>query len=58
MVYKFARFLQLLALLILPAAVAGEIAERLTLKESLYISGLGAGCFVIGYLLQQTTRPR
>jgi hypothetical protein len=56
MVYKVARFLQLVGLLVLPVAVSGEVAERLTLKESLVLSGAGIAVFFVGWLLQQTVK--
>jgi len=57
MFYRLGRILQLLGLLILPAAIAGEMAERLTLKESLTMTGVGISVFFIGWLLQQNKRP-
>jgi hypothetical protein len=57
--YTIARALQLLGLLLLPLAVAGNVAdERLSLKESLEMSAIGVMVFALGWLLQQTTRPR
>jgi hypothetical protein len=57
--YTVARALQLLGLLLLPLAVAGNVAdERLSLKESLEMSAIGVMVFALGWLLQQTTRPR
>jgi hypothetical protein len=60
MLYKLGRFLQLLGLLILPAAVAGNVVrqEQMDLKMSLAISGLGVAVFAVGWLIQQATRPR
>ena len=57
--YTLGRFLQLLGLLILPVAIAGNVAqERLSLKESLGLSGVGVLVFSVGWLLQQGARPR
>jgi hypothetical protein len=56
--YKLARFLQLLALVILPVAIAGDVAEKLTLQESLTLSGLGVLLFFAGWSLQQWSRPK
>ncbi len=54
MLYKIGRLLQLLGLLILPVAIAGNLAdERLTLRDSLGLSALGVGIFFVGWLLQQ-----
>ena len=58
MLYKFGRFLQLLGLIILPVAIAGNLAESLDLKQSLLVSGVGMVVFFAGWLLQQGTRPQ
>jgi hypothetical protein len=57
MLYQLARFLQLVALIVLPVAIAGEVAGKLTLRESLIASGVGACLFLTGWLLQQGNRP-
>jgi hypothetical protein len=55
--YTIARGLQLLGLLILPVAIAGNIVEeRLSLKESLELSTVGIIVFAVGWLLQQAVR--
>jgi len=58
MLYKLGRLLQFLGLVILPVAIAGNVAERIDLKESLTISGVGVGVFFVGWLLQQGGKPR
>ncbi len=60
MLYKSARFLQLLGLLICPVGIAGNVArpEDVTVKMSLMISGAGILIFALGWLLQQAARPR
>jgi hypothetical protein len=58
MLYRFARFLQLLGLLLLPIAMAGNLAERLDLRAMLVLAGIGIGAFTVGWLLQQSTKPR
>jgi hypothetical protein len=59
MLYKLGRFLQLLGLLILPIAMAGNMVdERLSLKHMLFLAGAGVVVFFLGWLLQQSTRPR
>jgi hypothetical protein len=58
LIYKLARLLQLAALIILPVAVAGNVAERLDLRESLTLSTVGCIVFIVGWLLQQSARPR
>jgi TRAP-type uncharacterized transport system fused permease subunit len=56
--YKVGRSLQFLGLLILPAAVAGNVAERLTLWQSLSLSATGMLVFYAGWLLQQGVTPQ
>jgi hypothetical protein len=58
MLYKLARFLQLAGLVILPVAMAGDMAGKVELKESLTFSLVGILVFFVGWLLQQATRPR
>ena len=57
MLYKLGRFLQFAALIILPAAIAGNVAEKLDLKQSLIMSGVGMVIFLIGWLIQQGAKP-
>jgi hypothetical protein len=58
--YRLGRFLQLLGLLILPMAIAGNLAdeERINLKVSLAMSAGGVLIFTIGWLLQQAAKPK
>jgi hypothetical protein len=60
MLYKLSRGLQLLGLLILPVAIAGNVADPvgMDLRRSLTLSGLGMLVFGLGWLLQQAVRPR
>jgi hypothetical protein len=58
MVYKLGRFLQLVGLIILPVAMAGDLAEKIELKQSLAMSLVGVAIFFTGWLLQQSARPR
>jgi hypothetical protein len=59
MLYTIARVLQLIGLLILPIAIAGNIAdERLNLRESLELSTVGILIFAAGWLLQQGSKKR
>ncbi len=58
MLYSTARVLQFVGLIILPLAVSGNVAEKLDLKQSLTLSSVGLAVFVIGWLLQQATRPK
>ena len=54
MLYKLGRLLQFLGLVIVPIGIAGNLAEKLDLKESLTLSGIGVGVFFVGWLLQQS----
>lgn len=64
MLYKIARLLQLLGLILVPVALAGNLADvagadnRLSVKQMLVFAGLGVALFYLGYLLQQRTRPQ
>ena len=60
MLYKLARFLQLLGLLICPVGIAGNVLrpEEVTLKATLMIAAAGVLIFTLGWLLQQSTKPR
>jgi hypothetical protein len=58
--YRLGRLLQLVGMLMLPLAVAGNLSPEnpLSLKESLTLSGAGIAVFVVGWLLQQAGGPR
>jgi hypothetical protein len=58
MLYRLARTLQLIGLLLLPIAMAGNVAESLDLRQMLTLAGLGVGVFALGWLLQQAAKPR
>ena len=58
MLYSTARVLQFIGLVILPVAISGNVAEALTLSQSLTLSSVGLGIFIVGWLLQQVTRPK
>lgn len=55
MVYKLGRFLQLVGLILLPVAIAGNLAPDmpLDLRGSLILSGIGVAVFTLGWWLQQ-----
>jgi hypothetical protein len=57
-VYRIGRFLQLLGLIILPLAIAGNLAreEQINLKVSLTMSAIGIFVFTLGWLIQQAAR--
>ncbi len=58
MLYSTARVLQFIGLVILPVAISGNVAGSLTLSQSLTLSSVGLGIFIVGWLLQQVTRPK
>jgi hypothetical protein len=64
MMYGLARLLQLVGLVLVPLAVAGNLAEiagaenRLDLRASLVLAGIGIGLFYLGWLLQQRVKPK
>jgi hypothetical protein len=55
MLYKLSRTLQLAGLVILPVAISGNVADKLTLWQSLALSGVGVAVFTAGWLLQQAS---
>jgi hypothetical protein len=59
MLYRLGRFFQLLALLILPVGVAGNLAraDLVGVRASLLICFGGSALFLLGWLLQQSARP-
>ena len=53
MLYKLGRFLQLVALLILPIAMVGELRESLGLGRMLMWACVGVVVFLFGRMVQQ-----
>jgi hypothetical protein len=58
--YRAGRLLQIVGMVLLPIAIAGELSpdHHLDLRQSLTLSGIGIAVFAIGYLVQQIGRPR
>jgi hypothetical protein len=56
MFYKVGRVLQLLGLVILPVALAGNALDRFDLRVMLQIAGLGMFVFFVGWMIQQAGR--
>jgi hypothetical protein len=58
-IYKLGRLLQIIGLILLPVAIAGNLTpdQRLDLRSSLVLSGVGMLVFFLGWLLQQAGRP-
>jgi hypothetical protein len=58
MLYRLGRLLQVVALLLLPVAMAGQLAGRFGEGKMLAVAGLGVVVFLVGWLLQQAGRSR
>jgi hypothetical protein len=60
MLYKLGRLLQIVGLIVLPVAIAGNLAPEhtLDLRTSLTLSGVGVLVFLLGRRLEQLGRPR
>jgi drug/metabolite transporter (DMT)-like permease len=58
LLYRLGRLLQLVGLILLPLAIAGNIAPKdpLDLRTSLTLSVVGILVFGLGWLLQQAGR--
>ncbi len=58
MLYKLGRSLQLVGMILLPLAIAGNLAPQqpMDLRSSLTLSAIGILVFGVGYLLQQASR--
>ncbi len=58
MLYKLGRLLQVVGLILLPVAIAGNLSpERpMDLRASLSLSAIGVLVFGLGYLIQQMGR--
>jgi len=57
MLYKLGRFLQFAGLIILPVGMAGNMADKLNLKEMFIVCAAGILVFAVGWLLQQAGKP-
>ena len=57
MLYNLGRFLQLVGLIMLPLAIAGNLQPNnpLSLGTSLTLSSIGMLIFFVGWLLQQAS---
>jgi hypothetical protein len=58
MLYKLGRALQLIGLLLLPFAMAGNLSDKTTEADMLKVVAAGIGVFAVGWLLQRAARPR
>jgi hypothetical protein len=59
MIYKLGRFLQFVGLFVfLPMAMAGNLLNQFGEGKMLFLCGAGVAVFYVGYLLQQSSKPR
>jgi len=58
MLYKFGRFLQVVGMIVVPFAIAGNVLEKLDLKDFLLLAAVGMAIFTLGWLVQQSSRPQ
>lgn len=60
MLYRLGRVLQVIGMILLPLAIAAQIApERaIDLKTSLTLSGIGVLIFFVGWLIQHAGRRK
>jgi hypothetical protein len=58
--YRLGRLMQVVGMILLPLAIAGNLKpeDPLSLRDSLMISGVGVVVFIVGYLVQQASRPQ
>jgi hypothetical protein len=58
MLYKLGRLLQIIGLILLPLAIAGNLSpdRPMDLRSSLTLSAVGVVVFGLGYLLQRMSR--
>jgi hypothetical protein len=58
MLYKLGRLLQLVGLILLPVAIAGNLVPDapVDLRGVLMLTGVGVGVFALGWLLQQASK--
>jgi hypothetical protein len=56
--YRVGRFLQLIGLILLPVAMAGNVSNELDLRQMLSLAGIGIIVFIVGWLLQQAKRRK
>ncbi len=58
MLYKLGRFLQIVGMIVVPFAIAGNVLEKLDLKDFLLLAAVGMVIFTLGWLVQQSSRPQ
>ena len=58
LLYKLGRFLQVVGMILLPVAIAGEASRHISFRDFLILSAIGVVVFTVGWLLQQAGRPK
>jgi len=58
LLYKLGRFLQVVGMILLPVAIAGDASGQTTFRTFLVVSAVGVVVFMVGWLLQQAGRPK
>jgi len=58
LLYKLGRFLQVVGMILLPVAIAGDASGQTSFKTFLAVSAVGVVVFMVGWLLQQAGRPK
>jgi hypothetical protein len=57
MLYSLGRLLQFGGLIVLPFAISGNVAERLSVSGMYQLTFVGIGLFIAGWILQRYGRP-
>ena len=58
LLYKLGRFLQVVGMILLPVAIAGNASDRTSFKTFLIVAAIGVVVFMVGWLLQESGRPK
>jgi hypothetical protein len=58
MLYRLGRVLQVAGMIILPVAIAGNVAEQVSLGTMLSLTLFGVLLFYLGREIQQAGRPK
>ena len=53
MLYGLGRFLQLVGLFVVPAAIMGNVLDKITVPDMLKVAGFGMLVFFAGWTIQQ-----
>jgi hypothetical protein len=60
MLYKLGRFLQVVGMIMLPLAMAGNLVpeQQINAGKMLTLAFIGVAVFLLGYYMQQAGKPR